>query len=148
MKSLQRLTTILLCAIAFSSIWAATPGKVTELNQKQFQAIIGDYALGEKMVSKSKAPIVIDIFATWCGPCKRLSPILEELATEYKGKIGFYKMDIDINHDIAKSFGVNAVPTMLLIPAKGHPQIITGLYPKEELIKTFNHIFFSTTKKK
>ncbi|MCQ2609251.1 MAG: thioredoxin [Lachnospiraceae bacterium] len=66
----------------------------------------------EEKVLKSDKKVVVDFFATWCGPCKMLSPILEEVSKEYEGKVDFYKVDINKDMEIAQSFGIMSVPTV------------------------------------
>ena len=117
------------------------PKMVVEINQEQFAELVADYnADGWKL--KSNIPVVVDFNATWCGPCKRLAPVLEELATEYEGKIAFYSVDVDKNKPLAKAFNVKSIPMLLLCPVQGEPQQIVGLYPKEEIVKAFDYIFF------
>ena len=82
---------------------------------------------------KGDKPAVIDFYATWCGPCKRLSPILEELASEYNGQINFYKIDVDKEQELAAVFGIQSIPMVLLIPKEGKPYVVQGLRPKAEL---------------
>ena len=72
-------------------------------------------------------------YATWCGPCRTLAPILEELSEEYAGEVDIYKVDIDCEQELAAAFGVRSVPTLLFIPARGMPQMATGALPKETL---------------
>lgn len=78
-------------------------------------------------------PAIVDFFATWCGPCKALSPIMEELAEEYNGKVDIYKIDVDQEEELAAAFGVRSIPTLLFIPLKGKPVITQGAMPKAEL---------------
>jgi thioredoxin len=80
-------------------------------------------------------PAIVDFFATWCGPCNALSPIMEELAEEYGGKIYIYKVDVDQEEDLAAAFGVRSIPTLLFIPQSGKPTITQGALPKSDLKK-------------
>lgn len=80
-------------------------------------------------------PAIVDFFATWCGPCNALSPIMEELAGEYGGKIYIYKVDVDQEEDLAAAFGVRSIPTLLFIPQSGKPTITQGALPKSDLKK-------------
>lgn len=125
---------------------ATTPAhKVIEINQDQFAELVADYK-SDKWVMKSDKPVVIDFNATWCGPCKRLAPVLEELAQEYDGRIVFYSIDVDKNKPLAQAFQVRSIPMLLMCPVEGEPQSIVGLYPKEEMIKAFEFMFFNKEK--
>ena len=73
--------------------------------------------------------------ATWCGPCKALAPVLEELAKEYAGKVYIYKIDVDKEEELAGAFGIRSIPTLLWIPQSGKPTVTQGALPKPELKK-------------
>jgi len=75
-------------------------------------------------------PAIIDFYATWCGPCKMVSPILEELSEEYGGKIVIYKVDTDQEQELASTFGIRSIPSILFIPMNGKPQMMQGAMPK------------------
>lgn len=83
-------------------------------------------------------PAIVDFFATWCGPCNALSPIMEELAEEYDGKIYIYKVDVDQEEDLAAAFGIRSIPTLLFVPQNGKPTITQGALPKSDLKKMIN----------
>lgn len=78
-------------------------------------------------------PAIVDFYATWCGPCRTLASVLEELAEEYAGEVEIYKVDIDREQELAAAFGVRSVPTLLFIPVEGMPQMATGALPKQTL---------------
>lgn len=80
-------------------------------------------------------PCIVDFYATWCGPCKALAPVLESLAKEYEGKINIYKVDVDKEADLAAKFGIQSIPTLLWIPQSGKPTVTQGALPKAELKK-------------
>lgn len=143
MKS-KSLTALLVCLLSFLSVVAQDKSSlVKEINQTQFATLVSNYNGGFKNWHfNGDKPVVIDFYATWCGPCRKLSPIIEELAKEYKGKIDFYKIDVDKNPELSKAYQVATIPMVLLCPAKGMPQPITGLYPKEELVKAINYVFW------
>ncbi len=85
-------------------------------------------------------PCIIDFYATWCGPCKTVAPILEEIANEYKGKIYVYKIDVDAQPEIAAAYGIQSIPTILFCPMTGNPQITQGAMPKEAFTKAVAEI--------
>ena len=75
-------------------------------------------------------PALIDFYASWCGPCKMIAPILDELAAEYAGEIYIYKIDTEQEQELAAAFGIQSIPTLLLVPMNENPQIIRGALPK------------------
>ena len=112
---------------------------VTELNSETFNEKVYDMTLPELAYLGDK-PAIVDFTATWCGPCQRIAPILEELAEEYKGDIVIYKVDIDKERGLAEAFNVSSIPATLYIPADGgEPTMTIGARGKErfkEEIKT------------
>jgi thioredoxin 1 len=89
---------------------------------------------------KGKVPAVIDFYADWCGPCKMVSPILEELSKEYEGRLNVYKVNTDSEQKLACAFGIPSIPSILFIPVNGEPQMHTGALPKQEFIKIFREV--------
>ncbi len=75
-------------------------------------------------------PAIIDFYADWCGPCKMVAPILEELAEEYKDQIYIYKVDTEKEQELAAAFGIRSIPSLLFIPQEGQPQMAQGALPK------------------
>lgn len=88
-------------------------------------------------------PAFIDFYATWCGPCQRLSPIVDEMAHEYAGKIDIYKINVDDEPDLADHFGIRTIPTLLFIPKTGEPHKVIGGVTREELKKALNQLLSS-----
>lgn len=113
--------------------------KIVHLTKAEFLKKVMDYEnnrnewkyLGDK-------PAIIDFYADWCGPCKRLSPILEEIAAEYEGEVIIYKVNVDDERDIATAFGIRSLPTLFFVPKQGNPSVVEGFLPKEELYKAMN----------
>jgi thioredoxin len=97
---------------------------VTELNSETFNEKVYDMTLPELAYLGDK-PAIVDFTATWCGPCQRIAPILEELADEYKKDIVIYKVDIDKERGLAEAFNVSSIPAILYIPANGSDPIMT-----------------------
>lgn len=115
-------------------------GTVDYLSTAEFRNKIMDYVeFPDEWVYKGSRPAVIDFYTTWCGPCKMMSPIVEEMAKAYAGNVDFYKVDIDKEQELAQVFGIRSIPTFLFIPAKGKPSAQMGAMQKaefEELVKT------------
>ena len=107
--------------------------KVTELTADVFKKQVMDYEKHPNdWVFQGERPVVIDFFATWCGPCKATAPIVEELAKEYAGKIDFYKVDVDQEEELAALFGIRSIPSLLFIPKDGKPQMQVGAMNKQQ----------------
>ncbi len=98
---------------------------VIELNTEQFNAKVYDMSKDD-LVYLGDKPAIVDFTATWCGPCQRIAPILEELAKEYEGKIVIYKVDVDKNKPLAGSFNVSSIPAVMFIPITGEPVMTVG----------------------
>ena len=80
-------------------------------------------------------PCIIDFYATWCGPCKTVAPILDDLAKEYDGQIYVYKVDVDAEPEIANAYGIQSIPTLFFCSMNGTPQMSQGAMPKESFQK-------------
>lgn len=85
----------------------------------------------ENWIFEGDLPCIVDFYADWCKPCKLIAPIIEELATEYEGKINVYKVNTEHQRELSKVFGIRSIPAVLFIPMKGQPQMSTGALPKE-----------------
>jgi thioredoxin len=122
------------------NIAAETPKhKVVYLNTQMFIDQIFDYKTNTKQwVYKSDKPAIIDFYTDWCGPCKRVAPIMEELAAEYDGQIRIYKMNTEKEPEVAGVFGIRSIPSILFIPVNGQPTMYTGAYPKQHYIDLIN----------
>lgn len=108
---------------------------VVYITTEQFKARIFDYKTSKEWKYKGDKPCVIDFYTTWCGPCKRLAPIMEELSQTYCDQVVFYKADTERERELAYVFGINSIPQVLYIPAEGKPILLKGLYPREEIVR-------------
>ena len=91
-------------------------------------------------VTEGKGAVIVDFFATWCGPCQILSPIIEQIAAEFDGKITVGKLDIDENLEIATAYQVNAVPTVMFFKDGQAVQTFVGVQPREVLVEAANKL--------
>ena len=115
--------------------------KVQELTKTEFLKKVANYeASPNKWVYKGDKPCIVDFYATWCGPCKMVAPILEELAEEYAGKIDIYKVDTEKEEGLAASFGIRSIPSLLFCPMNGQPQMAKGAMGKADFKKAINEV--------
>jgi thioredoxin 1 len=118
-----------LLALASFSFWAggmvASAGEVNFVKSNDFKS----------SVLASKKPVLVDFFATWCGPCKRMAPIVEDTAQKYSGRLAVYKLDIDQSPDIAKQYSISAVPTLLIFKDGKLVDNIVGTISQPALIE-------------
>ena len=110
---------------------------VHSINQDQFKNLIADWGARD-WVMRSERPVVVDFCANWCVPCKRLAPILREIAQYYHGEVDFYRIDVDENPDIADTFMIRSIPFLLICPLEGEPKSVIGLYSQQEYIRVIN----------
>jgi len=100
------------------------------LTTQGFKDNVFNYETEQDWKYQGTLPAIIDFYADWCGPCKMVAPILEELAKEYEGMLLIYKVDTDAEQELSAVFGIQSIPTMLFIGADGEPVMQPGAYPK------------------
>jgi thioredoxin len=108
------------------------------LTKDTFKEKIFDYENNTEWAYKGNLPAIIDFYADWCGPCKMVAPVLQELSDQYAGKINIYKVNTDQEPEVSGAFGIQSIPSILFIPMNDKPQMSTGALPKmvlEEIIK-------------
>lgn len=116
-------------------------GKVVHVTKSEFVEKIYDYEKNpDKWVYKGNKPAIVDFYADWCGPCRRLSPVLEILAAKYKDQIVIYKVNTDKERELAAAFGITSLPTLVFIPVDGQPQASQGALPEEILEKGIKEV--------
>lgn len=119
---------------------AASSLNVVHLTNDMFKKLIFDYEVNKEWKYEGTKPAIIDFYADWCAPCRQLSPVIEELAKEYSGKIIVYKVDTEKETMLTQKLGITSLPTIIFIPAKGKPQAAMGALPKETLVKAINEV--------
>lgn len=120
-------------------------GKIEYLTKETFKQKIWDYEKNPNTwVYKGKEPAIIDFYADWCRPCRMVAPILDELARDYHGKIKIYKVDTQVERELAAVFQITSIPAFLYIPLNGQPQMDRGLKDKA----TFERIIAEVLLKK
>ena len=144
----RRLKSVVLFALIMISF--ALPARaedVVYLTTSQFRERIFDYKADKEWTYKGDKPCIIDFYTTWCGPCKRLAPIMEELSQTYCDKVVFYKADTERERELAYVFGINSIPQVLYIPVEGKPMLLKGLYPKEEIVRIIDEFLLGKGEK-
>ncbi|MBN8787682.1 MAG: thioredoxin [Terrimonas sp.] len=101
-----------------------------QLSTRDFKDSIFNYEAEAEWKYKGSLPAIIDFYADWCGPCKMVAPILEELSNEYEGKLIIYKVNTEKEEELSAVFGIQSIPTFLFIPAEGQPMMQPGALPK------------------
>ncbi|HNQ60078.1 MAG TPA: thioredoxin [Bacteroidales bacterium] len=101
------------------------------LTKQTFLEKVFDYEKNDQWKFEGKLPCIIDFYADWCGPCKVVAPILEELSKEYAGRVNFYKVDTEAEQELAAAFGIRSIPSILFCPVDGQPQMAVGVLPKD-----------------
>lgn len=118
--------------------------KTIELTKAEFLKKVADY---EKNPNEWKylgdKPAIVDFYASWCGPCKTIAPILEELAAEYDGQIYIYKVNTEKEQELAAAFGIRSIPSLLFIPMKGDPQMAQGAMPKSAFKEAIDKVLLN-----
>ena len=113
---------------------------IEHLTKETFLEKVFNFEKNTDWKFEGKLPCIIDFYADWCGPCKMVAPILEELAVEYAGKINIYKIDTEAEQELAGAFGIRSIPSMLFVPMANQPQMSVGALPKDALIKAIGDV--------
>lgn len=114
--------------------------KMEHLTVESFKQKIFNYEANKEWKYEGELPAIVDFYADWCGPCKMVAPVLEELSNEYDGKINIYKVDTESEQELAAVFGIRSIPSILFIPKNGQPQMSMGAMPKEGFVQAINEI--------
>lgn len=113
------------------------------LTKEGFLEKVFNFEENKQWKFEGELPCIIDFYADWCGPCKMVEPVLEELAEEYEGRIDIYRIDTGSEQELAAAFGIRSIPSLLFVPKDGKPQMAVGALPKaaiEDTIESVLHI--------
>jgi thioredoxin 1 len=110
------------------------------LTKETFLNKVFNYEKNKEWKFEGEKPCVIDFYADWCGPCKMVAPVLEELAKDFEGKLDIYKVNTEEERELAAAFGIRSIPSILFVPSAGQPQMALGALPKETLVKAFKEV--------
>jgi len=103
------------------------------LTKQTFLEKVFNYEKNQEWTFEGTLPCVIDFWAPWCGPCRMVGPVIDELSKEYAGKVNFYKINTDEEQELAGAFGIRSIPSLLFVPVKGQPTMAVGALPREAL---------------
>ena len=116
---------------------------VVYLTTQEFKEKVFNYDVNKEWKYIGELPAIIDFYADWCGPCKMVAPILQEIAKDYAGKLIVYKVDTESERELAGAFGISSIPTLLFVPMTGQPQAAMGALPRQTFDKAIQDILLS-----
>lgn len=114
--------------------------KLEHLTIDTFKEKIFDFETSKEWKFEGKIPAIIDFYADWCGPCKMIAPILEELKEEYGDKLDIFKVNTEEERELSSVFGIQSIPSLLFIPKEGQPQMAMGALPKETFKQAISEV--------
>lgn len=117
-----------------------------QLTAEAFRESVFDYTKEQEWKYKGTVPAIVDFYADWCGPCKAVAPVLEELSAEYHGQLVIYKIDTDKESELSALFGIQSIPTLLFIPVQGPPMMQKGALPKNAFKQVIDERLLATIK--
>jgi thioredoxin len=113
---------------------------IEHLTKETFLNKVFNYEANKEWKYEGEKPCIIDFYADWCGPCKVVAPVLEDLAKDFDGKITVFKIDTEAEQELASVFGIRSIPSFLFVPSEGQPQMAMGALPKETFVKAFKDV--------
>jgi len=119
-------------------------GNMEHLTAQTFKEKVFNYETNKDWKFEGDLPCIVDFYADWCGPCKMVAPVLEELSNEYEGKIHIYKVDTEHEQELAQVFGIKSIPSILFIPKDGQPQMSMGAMPKESFKQAIDDVLLKS----
>ncbi len=111
------------------------------LNLETFKSKVFDFEASKEWDFKGSKPAIIDFYADWCGPCRMLTPILEEVEKKYSGLVDVYKIDTEASPELAALFGIRGIPSLLFVPIQGEPAMSSGVIPEESFQRAIQELF-------
>ena len=111
-----------------------------QLTKEDFLAKVFNFEKNKDWKFEGNVPCIVDFYADWCQPCKMVAPILDEISTEYAGKINIYKVDTEAERELAAAFGIQSIPSMLFCPMDGQPQMAQGALPKKSILEAMDSV--------
>lgn len=111
------------------------------LKAETFKEKVFDFEQSKEWKFKGSRPAIIDFYADWCGPCRALAPILENVAGTYSGLVDVYKIDTEVSPELAALFGIRGIPSILFVPMEGEPAMSTGVMPEDSFANAINDLF-------
>ena len=121
---------------------------VQQMNAQDFRERIFNYEKEQEWKYAGQLPAIVDFYADWCGPCKAVAPILDELSKQYKDQLNIYKIDTDKEMELSSLFGIQSIPTLLFIPVEGAPMMQKGALPKNILQQVIEEKLLAQVPKK
>ncbi|MEI8095143.1 MAG: thioredoxin [Spirochaetales bacterium] len=117
----------------------------TKLTTDEFKKKVFDFQAGPDQTApdwkfEGDLPCIVDFYADWCGPCKMVSPILDQISQEYAGKVNIYKVNTDEEQEVSQAFGIQSIPSLLFIPKTGDPRMSMGAMPKPQILKAMKEV--------
>jgi len=113
---------------------------IEHLTKETFLNKVFNYEKSKEWKFEGDKPCIIDFYADWCGPCKIVAPVLEDLAKDFDGKLNVYKVNTEEQQELASAFGIRSIPSFLFVPSEGQPQMAMGALPKETFVKAFKDV--------
>jgi len=121
-------------------IYLISNNMTEHLTKETFKSKVFDFETNKEWKFEGDKPCIIDFYADWCGPCKIVAPVLEDLSVDFSGKLNVYKVNTEEEQELAAVFGIRSIPSFLFVPLGGQPQMAMGALPKDTFIKAFKDV--------
>ena len=138
---MKKILLLIVSVFMTGSLVYGQTGKVIHINQSEFIEKVYDYKKNpDKWVYEGSKPAIVDFYADWCGPCRMVAPVLEELQREYGDKLVIYKVNTEDQRELAGLFGIQSIPSLLFVPMEGQPQMAMGALPKATFVQAISEV--------